>query len=163
MTNFVIGCTHFGHENIIGLAKRPFASVEEMDAAMIANWNNVVGPQDTVWHLGDFAFRGAPAEHYERQLNGRLVRIRGNHDEPGWGVPYETVRVNRTKVVLFHFPIEEWDGWWQGSVHLHAHTHAKSFVSAIRRGNVGADAIGFTPMRLEEAVARLLEDPRAAA
>ena len=67
-----------------------------------------------------------------------------------------TVKINKTKVVLCHYPIEEWDGWWRGTVHLHCHTHKSEFVSAERRGNVGADAIGFTPMRLGEAVGRLL-------
>ena len=46
---------HFSHAGIIGLCKRPFRSIEEMDEAMIANWNTVVGPDDDVWHLGDFA------------------------------------------------------------------------------------------------------------
>lgn len=155
MTDWVIGCTHFGHANIIGLCHRPFASVEEMDRAMIANWNRVVGPRDRVYHLGDFAFRGPPAAHYERQLNGTLVKIQGNHDREGWGLPYLRIRVNRTGVVLFHYPIEEWDGWHQGAVHLHAHTHDPEFLSAERRGNVSADAVGFTPVRLEDCVGRL--------
>ena len=156
MTDWVIGCTHFGHANIIRLCNRPFASVKEMDRAMIDNWNRVVGPRDTVYHLGDFAFRGPPAEHYERQLRGTIVKIRGNHDSEDWGTPYLRVRVNRTGVVLFHYPIQEWDGWWQGAVHLHAHTHDREFLSATRRGNVSADAVGFTPVRLDHCVERLL-------
>lgn len=154
MTCYVIGCTHFGHANIIRLANRPFSSVEEMDAALIANWNRTVGPNDTVYHLGDFAFRGDPAEHYERQLTGRLVKLQGNHDPKGWGADYLTVKMNGTRAVLFHYPIEEWDGWWRGAVHFHAHTHKPEFLSAERRGNVGADAVGFTPMRLDAALAK---------
>lgn len=155
MTDFVIGCTHFGHANIIRLADRPFGSVEEMNEAMIKNWNAVVRKQDTVYHLGDFAFRGQPAEDYERRLNGNIVRIQGNHDAVGWGVPYLEVKVNGVRVVLMHYPIEEWNGWFRGAVHLHAHTHKPEFISAVRRGNAGADATGFTPMRLEDAVAIL--------
>lgn len=152
MTDFVIGCTHFGHANIIRLAGRPFSSVEEMDDVMISNWNSVVSPRDTVYHLGDFAFRGAPAAEYERRLNGRIFKIGGNHDDDGWGVPYHEVRLNRTRIVLMHYPIEEWNGWFRGAVHLHAHTHKHDFVSAERRGNAGADAVGFTPMRLADAL-----------
>ncbi len=157
MTDFLIGCTHFGHENIIKLANRPFSSVEEMDATIIENWNRVVGPRDTVYHLGDFAFRGKPGSGYEAHLNGKIIGIQGNHDPQHWGVPYLNIKRNKRRSVLFHYPIEEWDGWYRGSVHFHAHTHSPEFHSAERRGNVGVDAIGFTPIRLEEAVSRLMD------
>ena len=155
MTDFLIGCTHFGHENIIRLANRPFKGVREMDEALIANWNRVVGPRDTVYHLGDFAFRGAPGEEYAMKLNGKIVRLQGNHDPHGWGADMHTVKSHGTKAILCHYPIEEWDGWFRGSVHFHCHTHKPDFISAERRGNVGADAINFTPIRLEDAIRRL--------
>ena len=34
---FYIADTHFGHENILQMDSRPFASVEEMDTALIKN------------------------------------------------------------------------------------------------------------------------------
>lgn len=34
--------THFGHYNVIRFCDRPFASAEEMDEAMIQNWNDRV-------------------------------------------------------------------------------------------------------------------------
>lgn len=157
MTDYVTGCTHFGHANIIKLANRPFDSVQEMDRVLIDNWNAVVRPQDTIYHLGDFALKGTPTEPYLRRLNGKIVRLQGNHDPKGWGEPYMTARCNKVKAVLFHYPIEEWDGWYRGTVHLHCHTHAPQFVSGERRGNVGVDATDFRPMALEEAIARLVE------
>ena len=157
MTDFVTGCTHVGHANIISLAGRPFADVGEMDRTLIANWNAVVGPNDTVYHLGDFAFRGGPGQAYRERLNGRIICLQGNHDPKGWGADYMRVKCNKTRVVLFHYPIEEWDGWYRGAVHLHCHTHKATFASGERRGNVGVDATGFTPMKLEEEVARLLK------
>jgi len=152
MTQFLIGCTHFGHKNIIRLADRPFNSVEEMDEALIRTWNKTVKPFDTVYHLGDFAFRGAPAEEYLKRLNGNVVTLQGNHDSKGWGKDIIDLKINKTKVVLCHYPIEEWDGWWRGSVHFHCHTHKREFKSANNRGNVGVDAIGLAPIRLEDAV-----------
>lgn len=47
---------HFGHKNIIRFCDRPWNSVEEMDEALINNWNSVVGDDDIVFDLGDFAF-----------------------------------------------------------------------------------------------------------
>ena len=122
---------------------------------MIERWNKTVKPGDTVYHLGDFAFRGRAADHYESRLNGRLVRVRGNHDQTDWGTPYLEVKVGGTLVVMCHYPFEEWNGWFHGSVHLHAHTHARAFQTAERRGSVGVDANDFRPIALEEAVARL--------
>ncbi len=155
MADFLIGCTHFGHANIIGLAKRPFSDLAEMEEALVENWNRAVNKRDTVYHLGDFAFKGKALAEYEARLNGTLIRIQGNHDPKTWGTPYLELRENRTKIVLFHYPIEEWNGWFNGAVHFHCHTHDPVFKSAERRGNVGADAIGFTPIRLTEAIARL--------
>ena len=74
--------THFGHTNIIRFCKRPWKTVEEMDNALIQNWNSVVGENDIVFHLGDFAF--APNWRWKEllvKLNGRIYLIMGNHDE----------------------------------------------------------------------------------
>lgn len=40
--NFYIGDPHLGHEAIIRLCNRPFADVDEMDEAIISNWNSRV-------------------------------------------------------------------------------------------------------------------------
>jgi len=48
---------HYGHANIIRHCKRPFADFDEMDAALIARHNAVVGAKDTVIHIGDFTLR----------------------------------------------------------------------------------------------------------
>ena len=72
---------HLGHENIIRLCNRPFSNVEEMDQALIDNWNRRVQPQDTIYILGDLMFRNKkPPEEYLRQLNGKKHLIIGNHD-----------------------------------------------------------------------------------
>ncbi|MBV7396104.1 hypothetical protein [Mameliella sediminis] len=159
MTDYITGCTHFGHANIIRLANRPFASVGHMDEVLIANWNATVRPQDTVYHLGDFAMGGAPGEDYLARLNGRIVLMQGNHDPQGWGADYLRIKSHGSRAVLFHYPIEEWDGWFGGAVHFHCHTHKPDFHSAPRRGNVTVEATDYRPVRLDAAIARL-KDPR---
>ena len=49
--------THFDHANIIRFCNRPFATVGEMNEALIANWNRKVHGNDTVYILGDMFFR----------------------------------------------------------------------------------------------------------
>lgn len=157
MTEFVIGCTHFGHPNIIHRANRPFKDVKEMDERLISNWNAVVQPQDTVYHLGDFCGWTASPDAYTPYLEGKIVFLRGNHDPKGWGEHIREVRLNKRKVVLCHYPIEEWNGWWTGALHIHAHTHKTKMVSAPRRGNVSAEALNFMPYRLDMVIKTLLE------
>ena len=40
---------HFGHRNIIGYCDRPFADTDEMNAAMVARWNDGVGEDGGAW------------------------------------------------------------------------------------------------------------------
>lgn len=80
---WVVSDTHFGHEAIM---KFEPTRTEEMSLAgfsdqtewLIHNWNQVVGKDDLVLHLGDFAFQGQ--ESLIHQLNGRIVMLVGNHD-----------------------------------------------------------------------------------
>ena len=157
MAIFFTGCTHFGHANIIRLANRPFQSVEQMDEELAQRWNKRVRKNDLVYHLGDFAWKSA--EHFQHRLYGEKVFIRGNHDGRSWGVPYiEWDRRPEPSFVLFHYPIQEWNGWWRGAIHLHCHTHKAELASAPRRFNVGVDATGFAPISLDE----ILAHPNAA-
>lgn len=147
MSIFFTGCTHFGHSNIIKLANRPFEDVHHMDSVLIENWNRTVRQNDDVYHLGDFAW--STPERYLSKLNGRVHLIQGNHDPEGWGVDYTTLKYNKRKWVLFHYPIQEWDRFYSGSAHVHCHTHAKELVSAERRFNVGVDSTDFTPVSID--------------
>ena len=54
---FFTADTHFGHAGARALYRRPFETVAAMDQALVAAWNERVGPADTIWHLGDFAVR----------------------------------------------------------------------------------------------------------
>lgn len=178
---FFTGCTHFHHENIIKLAGRPFSSVEEMDEELIKRWNAKVGNNDVVWHLGDVGWfkDSMQAARLLGRLNGHIELIQGNHDAPHINAPaYRKLEYTPRPIVLFHYPIEDWDGRWKGSIHLHCHTHAKQFrnpsiplveLSALDKGdrqqvlpsryppellcnrfNVGVDATDFAPVSIDE-------------
>src|SRR5699024_651237 len=79
--DFVTSDHHFGHDRIIELAHRPFASLDEMHAAFIDSWNRVVGPDDVVLHLGDLALGHRDQSiGITAALNGRKLLVPGNHD-----------------------------------------------------------------------------------
>jgi calcineurin-like phosphoesterase family protein len=74
---------HFGHTKVLKFTDRPFASIAEHDAGLIARHNSVVNPDDDVWVCGDVALGDI-----ERSLaccaemNGKLHLVLGNHDRP---------------------------------------------------------------------------------
>ena len=72
---------HFGHSNVISYENRPFQTVEEMDGALIQNWNRRVSPEDEIFILGDLTLKGPEkANAVLEQLQGRKYLVRGNHD-----------------------------------------------------------------------------------
>ncbi len=162
---FFTGCTHFDHANILRLAHRPFATVEDMNEAIISRWNAKVGKRDVVYHLGDFGFIKNPdrAVALLSRLNGVISLIHGNHDPDyirvlpffGSSAPYAEVTLGAHRMVLFHYPIEEWSGFFRGVLHLHAHTHHHSKRGAVEvqnRINVTVEAWDYAPASIDEIV-----------
>jgi len=107
--------THFNHQKILEFCKRPFDNINEHDQKLIENWNSVISPEDTVFHLGDFCF-GNPQKVIEirEQLNGHIYLIKGNHDDKNLqaslyplfeGCLYQArILINKQTVYLNHFP-----------------------------------------------------------
>lgn len=71
---------HFFHTNVIRYCGRPYATVEEMNEKLVANWNSVVGPDDIVYHIGDFSMAIRPVETFTKRLMGKKILVAGNHD-----------------------------------------------------------------------------------
>jgi len=146
--------THFGHSNVIKYCNRPFDNSAHMEQELIFRWNRNVSPNDTVYHLGDFAFcKPYVAKDIIYKLNGGIKLIPGNHDSRQflgvlYEIPadkievlsrYEELNYNGRKFVLCHYPIESWANMSHGSIHLHGHSHGKS-RSQPGRYDVGVDA-----------------------
>lgn len=166
MSMFFTGCTHFDHANIIRLANRPFASAEEMNETMVERWNAKVKALDTVYHLGDFGFIKEPKRAAEvlARLNGKLHLIHGNHDHEAvkkqarWVTSerYAEVLTDAAPFVLFHYPVEEWNGFFRNAWHVHAHTHRHEQTGAVaikNRVNVTVEAWGYAPAHIDEVLA----------
>ena len=131
---------HIGHKNIIKYSNRPFSSVEEMNEALIANWNKTVKPEDDIWHLGDFFFTKEKQEAIDilNKLNGRKHLIWGNHDKQLKEIvksnpnivssyqDYKELKYNNHLFVLFHYGQRVWNKCHiEGnySIHLYGHSH----------------------------------------
>lgn len=164
MPVFFTADTHFGHGGALGLFKRPFASVRAMDEAMVARWNEVVGEPDEVWHLGDFAVH-QPAGRIDALLGalaGRKHLILGNNDSVetaelrGWASVqgYAEIEVDRTPLVLCHYPFRSWNGQARGALDLHGHSHGR-LTPLARQLDVGVDVWDFRPVTLDEIRSRL--------
>jgi calcineurin-like phosphoesterase family protein len=161
---------HFGHGGARGLFKRPFGSVAEMDAAMVARWNEVVRPDDEIWHLGDFAVRQPAARMVEllAALAGTKHLIAGNNDGPtttglaGWASvqTYLELEIDGTWLILCHYPLRTWNRMSRGALNLHGHSHGR-LAPLPRQVDVGVDLWDFRPITLEEIRSHLERRGRA--
>ena len=137
---------HFGHKNIIKYENRPFESIEDMTERLIERWNNKVTNSDVVYILGDFAFKNqymnkAKILECFKRLNGYKYLVPGNHedyltkdfieeisidDNNTWIMNSLTEIVDDYRIVILcHYPIEEWDGKYRGTYHVHGHIHSQ--------------------------------------
>jgi len=171
---FFTADTHWGHRNIIKYCHRPFADVEEMNEALIDNWNSVVGKDDIVFHLGDFAMGGsAEWSRFLERLNGKIYLILGNHDMKTIGKGFSRfeyvtmqmlINIGGQQIYLNHCPLlfyGESKNTWQlyGNVHTNLH-HTGTNRSIIdnllpTQYDVGVDNNNFTPVSYEQICAKI--------
>jgi calcineurin-like phosphoesterase family protein len=165
MRIFFTSDTHFGHGGALGLYRPPFASVGAMNEAIVEHWNEAVGDDDEVWHLGDFAIRQQQriVEQLLARLRGRKHLVTGNNDPPatieaaGWESiqSYTEIVVEGVGLVLCHYPFRTWRGIAKGWVNLHGHCHGR-LQPQPRQFDVGVDVWQFRPVTLREILDRRL-------
>lgn len=162
MTVWFTSDTHYGHAGIVRYANRPFPSVEEMDEAMITQWNAAVRPGDVVYHLGDFALC-APSRAIDiaRRLKGRKHLIWGNHDQllrrhvefiACWADAKDLTQivVDRQKITLCHYSMRTWASSHHGAWQLYGHSHGTlpDLPHALSL-DVGVDCWNYAPVSFE--------------
>ena len=108
--------------------------------------------------------------HYYATL-GKKVLITGNHDQAILKdirnlskyfveiTPYKEISDNGTKIILSHYPLVEWNGFFRGSLHFYGHIHnntqnqAFSIMKNIENTyNCGADILNFAPQTKDEVI-----------
>ena len=136
--------THFNHAGILRFCHRPFKDIAEMNTVLIRRWNECVGSDDIIFHLGDFGF-GHSGELMKilKGLNGRKIWILGNHDirlkeqlESGFDFVSNqmNIRVGRRHIILNHFPFLCYSGSWRES------NPSLQFFGHVHSGPLAADS-----------------------
>ena len=149
---FFTADTHYGHKNIVrGVSDwddkntcRDFKTIDEMNKAIVKKINQTIGEDDILYHLGDWSFGGKEnIWNFRKQINCRNIHlILGNHDEyvkkeifyqqyfesvqEYLEIPDPRDKKGKKKIILFHYPIHEWNGKHKGWIHLHGHSHGNA-------------------------------------
>lgn len=158
---------HFNHANILtfkrsdGTPLRDFATVEDMNEAIIANHNSVVRTGDKVYFLGDVTMdrKGKALEFLDR-MNGEKILIKGNHDQckPEAYLKYfKDIRGSHQfeGLIMTHIPIHP-ESLARWGLNIHGHLHANVVLRELskipdpRYFNVSMEQINYTPIALEE-------------
>ena len=153
-----ISDTHFSHKRILEFCPntRMGKDYVEHDEILIANWQKQVQPNDRVYMLGDVFFCDAVrARSIMARLPGNKHLIYGNHDSVirnnhdlrsmfASVDNYKEIRIDDQKVIMFHFPMLEFNHCHHGSFALFGHVHGSMnthpHVSKYRMMDVGVDS-----------------------
>jgi calcineurin-like phosphoesterase family protein len=152
---------HLGHANIIRYCGRPFATVDEMDQAILERLNASAKPNDTLYFLGDFCMRSqARVLAYRKRIHCKKISaVPGNHDkqarnlkeEFSWLDNLAELSIHGHPIVLSHYALRVWNRSNRGSWHLYGHSHGRLPEAPNSLSmNVGVDTHNFRPWHYDE-------------
>jgi calcineurin-like phosphoesterase family protein len=162
LDTWIISDTHFFHENIGRYCNRP----KNWQELIIKNWNDLISPDETVLHLGDFSFgKRSNFDLLIEQLHGKIILIRGNHDRLG-RVRYESIGVTivnepiyveldeKKQIVFSHWPVVPLD---DGVINIHGHIHnspppPEGSVLGPNHINMSVEVRDYRPWRLKDII-----------
>jgi calcineurin-like phosphoesterase family protein len=139
-----------------------------MDYQLFKRWNDIVKPEDEVYHLGDLGqwFKDVTwIKDILPNLNGKKYLIPGNHDRrllkevkkyfleilpPIHNIRYQSDDAGDVGIVLCHYPLWSWEGMFHGSLHAYGHTHRE--IPELGKGavHVGVDTNSFAPISIDD-------------
>ena len=157
---------HLGHRAIIHMQNRPFEDVDEMNRTIIDNYNAIVGPDDTVYLLGDLChhLKVEEASEFISRLRGRKTLIRGNHDKNYDTSLFEeiadfkTISASGIYIAMMHYPMLSWPKSHHGSLQLHGHVHGRRENNEVNRDagilryDVGVEANDYCPVSIRQII-----------
>jgi calcineurin-like phosphoesterase family protein len=195
-----ISDTHYAHANICSATSRwinkdtgelsghvrKFDSLDEMNTTLVNNINNVVAPDDIVFHLGDWSFGGFDKiVEFRNRLHCKNIHlIVGNHDHHifnnkdnvrslfasvreyaqvhiKWQSSIKNAPMHSATFILMHYPIASWNYMRDGAYHLHGHVHLPKHmrIGAGRMMDVGVDGNDMQPIEMSQVISLLENQP----
>ena len=157
---YFIGDTHFGEEDVFrtsGEAKE-FYACSAKDLKIKSKWNNIVQKDDTVFILGDF---GIPC--YAKELNGKKILVRGNHDtyEEDYNQYFDAVYdypiLYEDFFILSHDPKYVSEDMPYANIFAHVHNNPTYRTVSPRSFCVSACRIDYVPIRCDEIIEKMME------
>ena len=165
--NYFTSDLHFGCDAIRIRCNRPWKDVKSMNEDIISRFNDVLKSDDTLFILGDVACAEYDPTSELTRIHGKKILISGNHDarwlhHRHFRKCFEKIedimpiREEGTRIVLCHYPLAEWDGYWKGHWHFYGHVHNSNEGAGLlmkqipRAVNVGVDVNEFMPKTAKE-------------
>lgn len=127
----------------------------------IFNNLKVLKPNDKLYFLGDLAFgkhNVISTLNFIKNLGVELHYILGNHDKKYKNIIknycttlkyYDEIKINNIFIIMFHYPIENWNGKFHNSISIHGHTHGTA-LKIQNRMDIGVDNNDFYPVSFEK-------------
>jgi calcineurin-like phosphoesterase family protein len=171
MATFLIANCQFGRASVIKGNGRPFGNVIDMNEEMIENWNKSVGPEDTVIHLGNFAWDPTTALEVLEKLHGKNIwLVPAEHDSAIMELNSKQMMPQGVKVInriseqsnlnatFSYWPMIEWPSKSNGN-YLFYGFYGKKYKPDHKKKmiNMAVEFWNYTPQNIQ-ALMRLFED-----
>lgn len=166
---YFLADTHFGFLTKKEEMYKLFKSPDEKDKLIIKNWKEKIKDTDDVWFLGDFChdIKYLSPIYYLKKLPGKKHLIVGNHDikmlKNEEALQYwesvdhlKTIYIDKLSIVLCHYPLAEWNGYYRKHLHIYGHIHSDMnpagvyMLQQVNAFNAGAIVNNYVPVSLQE-------------
>ena len=175
---YVTSDWHFCHSKPFLYEPRGFENIDQMNAAIVRQHNEIVKPEDDVWVLGDLVLSNTEEGlEYIKMLNGHLHIIAGNHCtdrriELYKQLPNATyeglaarLKYNKYHFYLSHYPtlvsnFDEEEPLKNQTICLCGHSHCKHWYEDLNKGlivHVEMDTNNCYPWLLDDIIENLKE------